>query len=62
MIQCGDQMNSKNVPAEGHVSSQADEVLYRHEMAGEKVSSFLYKVFQITACINAQKMIENSLP
>jgi hypothetical protein len=22
----------------------------------------LYKVFQITACINAQKMIENSLP
>jgi hypothetical protein len=45
MIQCGDQMNSKNVPAEGLVNSQADEVLYRHEMVGGKKSIFLVQGF-----------------
>jgi len=41
MIQCGDQMNSKNVPAEGLVGSQADGILYRHEMVEKKNSIFI---------------------
>jgi len=36
MIQCGDQMKSKNVPAEGHICGQAGEILYRHEVV-EKI-------------------------
>jgi len=36
MIQCGDQMESKNVPAEGHIRGQAGEILYRHEVV-EKI-------------------------
>jgi len=55
-------MNSKNAPAEGHVSGQADGTLYRREMVGKKNQFFFYKGFQITACVNAQKMIENTLP
>jgi hypothetical protein len=48
MIQCGDQMKSKkNAQAEGYVSGQADEILYRQEMEGGKIHFFCARVFKL---------------